>query len=95
MIPKPYYQNGSYHFRALLKMAAEKQIFKSSDIEEVLPELNPRQRTYIISRLKSSGMISPIREKGREYSLSFKHNYLMRSLIQVLEQESFIPTNDE
>ena len=79
----------------LLKMAAEKQIFKSSDIGEVLPELSSRQRTHIISRLKSKGMISPIKEKGRGYALSFRHNYLMRSLIQVLEQESFIPFNDE
>lgn len=79
----------------ILKMGAEKQSFKSIDVERVLPKLTPRQRTHLLSRLKSNGLICPIKENGREYFIAFNNNYLMRSLIQVLEKEKFIPPINE
>ncbi len=80
---------------AILKMGIEKQSFKSSDVEAVLPKLTPRQRTHMVAKLKSSGMIHPLKENGREYYVAFNNNYLMRSLIQMLEQEDFIPSINE
>lgn len=77
---------------AILKMGVEKQLFKASNVANVLPKLSSRQRTHIISRLKSNGMIRPIKEHGREYFVAFNNNYLMRSLIQILEKEKFIPS---
>jgi len=76
----------------VLKMGVDKQSFKASDIKDVLPKLSPRQTTHMITKLKSSGMILPIKDQGREYFVVFHNNYLMRSLIQVLEKENFIPS---
>jgi len=80
---------------AILKMAIKKQSFKSSDVEIVLPKLTPRQRTHMVEKLKSNGMIHPIKENGREYYVAFNNNYLMRSLIKMLEREDFIPSINE
>jgi len=80
---------------SILKMGIEEQSFKSSDVEAVLPKLTPRQRTSAVAKLKSNGMIRPLKENGREYYVAFNNNYLMRSLIQMLEQEDFIPSINE
>lgn len=80
---------------AVLKMGAEKQAFKASDVTDVLPKLKQRQRTLLISKLKANGMILPLKENGREYYIAFNNNYLMRSLIILLEQEDFIPPINE
>ncbi len=79
---------------SVLKMGVEKQSFKSSDVAEVLPKLTPRQRTHMIKKLKTNGMIRSLVDNGREYYVAFNNNYLMRSLIQMLEQEKFIPSID-
>jgi Fic family protein len=77
---------------AILKMGVEKQRFKSSDVANIFPKLTSRQITHLISKLKSNSLIEPLKENGREYFVSFNNNYLMRSLIQMLEQERFIPS---
>ena len=79
----------------ILRMAVEKQKFKANDVSNILPKYTPRQITHLISKLKKMGMIGPIKPNGREYYVSFTNNYLMRSLIEVLESENFIPSIDE
>lgn len=80
---------------SILKMGVEKQSFKASDVAGALPKLEPRQITYMITKLKSNGLIQPLGENKREYFVRFNNNYLMRSLIQMLEQEEFIPSINE
>ncbi|WP_461518693.1 Fic family protein [Porticoccus sp.] len=80
---------------AVLKVGVDLQLFKSSDVEKVLPKFSPRQRTHMITKLKNNGMICPLKENGREYFVAFNNNYLMRSLIQMLEAEDFIPSINE
>lgn len=80
---------------AVLKVGVDLQLFKSSDIEKVLPKYSSRQRTHMLTKLKNSEMILPLKENGREYFVSFNNNYLMRSLIQMLEAEEFIPPINE
>jgi len=80
---------------SILKIGITNRRLKASDIKRVLPRLNSRQRTHIINKLKSIGLIIPIRENGREYFVNFNNKYLMRSLIEVLEQENFIPPINE
>lgn len=75
----------------ILKMGVEKQSFKSSDLETILLDTTPSQRSRVIAKLKLNGLIQPLKENGREYCVVFNNNYLMRSLIQTLEQEEFIP----
>jgi Fic family protein len=75
----------------VLNIGIKKQKFKAGELSEALVGLTSRQRTHLISKMKDSGFIRPLTEKGRTYYVSFMNNFLMRSLILVLEKENFIP----
>lgn len=79
----------------VLNIGIKKQKFKASELNGVLNELTTRQKTHLISKMKESGFIQPLKQNGRTYCVSFMNNYLMRSLIQVLEREAFIPSIDQ
>lgn len=66
---------------------------KSADIEKVIGEESPVQRSRIIQRLRKKGMLSPLKENGRIYTIGFANNYLLRGVIDVLEKNSFIPAS--
>lgn len=74
----------------ILLIGVTKQKFQAKDLKH----LEPRQRTHQISKMKEAGLISSLKENGRSYFVSFNNNYLMRSLIQILEREGFIPSID-
>mgnify|MGYP003392162785 CR=1 FL=1 len=59
----------------------------------VLDNMNSNiKRSRIIKKLKDVKMIKAISgEKSRTYTITFKENFLLRSLIKVLIQEKFIP----
>ncbi len=75
----------------VLSVGIKKQRFKANELDEALEGLTARQRTHLIAKMKDSGFIKPLKEKGRTYYVSFMNNFLMRSLIQILEKENFIP----
>lgn len=75
----------------VLSVGIKKQHFKAGELDSALASLTSRQRTHLISKMKDSGFIRPLKKNGRTYSVSFMNNFLMRSLIQVLEKERFIP----
>lgn len=70
------------------------QKFKASDLSKEFSGMTPRQRSHQISKMRESGFIKPLKEGGRTYHVNFMNNYLMRSLIKVLEEENFIPAID-
>ncbi len=76
---------------AVMKMAIAEQLFKASDVKRALPKHTARQITHLIGKLKTNGMIRPLKENGREYYVAFNNNYLMRCLITMLERKEFIP----
>ncbi|WP_417659150.1 Fic family protein [Pseudidiomarina sp.] len=76
----------------VLSIGIEKQHFKAGELDDTLDSLTVRQRTHLIAKMKDAGFIRPLKPNGRTYSVSFMNNYLMRSLIQVLEREDFIPS---
>jgi len=78
----------------ILYVGIKKQAFKSSDIKAILVDLSDRQITYQISKMKEAGFIKPMTSKAKTYYVSFMNNYLMRSLMQILEREKFIPAID-
>jgi Fic family protein len=78
----------------VLNIGISKQSFKASELDDAFEGLTSRQRTHLISKMKESGFIRPLKENGRTYYVSFMNNFLMRSLIQVLEKENFIPSID-
>jgi Fic family protein len=75
----------------VLSVGIKKQHFKAGELDGALEGLTTRQRTHLISKMKDSGFIRPLKENGRTYSVSFMNNFLMRSLIQILEKEHFVP----
>lgn len=78
----------------ILYVGIKKQSFKSSDLKSVLKGFTDRQITYQISKMRDAGFLQPLKENGKTYFVSFMNNYLMRSLMQVLEREKFIPKLD-
>jgi len=64
---------------------------KAGDLQAALPGLNAGQRTYQIRKLVESGMLQPIREGARQYTLGFTHNMLLRGVVKALSDQGFVP----
>ena len=66
---------------------------KSADLETVIGKESSVQRSRILKRLKDKGMIRPIKEGGRIYTIGFSNNYLLRDIMKVLEKNNFVPSS--
>lgn len=75
----------------ILAFAIREGTFKTGDLAGCLPSLNAGQRTYQIRKLLEQGMLQPIQEGARQYTVGFSNSYLMRGVIRALAAESFIP----
>lgn len=75
----------------MLFETARRGIAKASDLKDAMPGLSERQRTYQISKLVERGMLAPIREGARQYTVGFANNVLIRGVIRALSTEGFIP----
>lgn len=64
---------------------------KSSDIEKMIGQESPVQRSRIIKKLKDKGMLHSLKKNGRVYTIGFSNTYLLRGIINVLEKNEFIP----
>ena len=78
--------------RNILSLAVQNGVVKSSDLVPAMPKLKAGQRTYQIRRLVNSGMLRPIAENARQYTVGFTNNYLIRGVIQALADEGYIPS---
>jgi Fic family protein len=74
-------------------VTSEEMAVKSSDIEEVIGEVSVMHRSRIIRNLREKGMLIPLKEGGRIYTIGFKNNYLLRAVMHVLEREGFVPAS--
>ena len=75
----------------VLLETARKGVAKASDLKAAMPTSTERQRTYQISRLVERGMLAPIREGARQYTVGFANSFLIRGVIRALSNEGFIP----
>lgn len=75
----------------VLLSAARQGVAKAIDLRDAMPDLNERQRTYLISKLVERRMLVPLREGARQYTIGFANNFLIRGVIQALSSEGFIP----
>jgi Fic family protein len=75
----------------LLREAARLGVAKTSELATVAPGLSERQRTYQVSKLVERGLLMPLREGARQYTLGFASSVLLRGVVQALAQEGFIP----
>lgn len=78
----------------ILLAGLKKQEFKAADLLKEFPDMSSRQMSHQISKMKESGFIVPLRKGARTYYVNFINNFMMRSLVQILEKEKFIPTLD-
>ncbi|MFA6279152.1 MAG: Fic family protein [Candidatus Paceibacterota bacterium] len=74
-------------------VTSEEMAVKSADIEAVIGEVSPVHRSRIIRDLRDKGMLRPLKENGRVYTIGFMNNYLLRAVMHVLEREGFVPAS--
>jgi Fic family protein len=75
----------------ILQAVARHGAVKAIDLKDAMPGLNEARRTYQIRKLVARGMLVPIREGARQYSIGFSNNHLIRGVIEALARENFIP----
>lgn len=75
----------------VLALAIKARLVKSADLSSAVPDLNSAQRTYLIKKLVAQGMLLPINEGARQYTIGFSNNYLIRGVIKALREQGFIP----
>jgi len=79
----------------ILKVAINKQVFMSSDIEQLMPGKIYTQRSRVLKELRNKKMIAPTEDKSKKYTLRFDNNYLLRGIVKMLEGEGFVPIKDQ
>jgi|TARA_B110000908_G_C10243183_1_gene447225 Fic family protein len=75
----------------ILTIGINQQSFNAGDLKSISIDLTSRQRTHQLAKLKKAGFIIPVTDGGKTYYVNFLNNVLMRSLIEILEHENFIP----
>ncbi len=78
----------------ILKIAVNKLVFQSSDIESTMPGKIPAERSRAIAKLRRNKLIAPLKEGGRKYIINFSNNYLLRGVIIALQNEGFVSMNE-
>jgi len=78
----------------VLRVAIKKQVFMSSDIESIFPGKAHTERSRVLRRLRDRKMIVPEQSGSRKYVIRFDNNYLLRSIIETLGKNGFLPLLD-
>lgn len=78
----------------VLMKVTEKQIAQSADLQEVLSVKHKSDISRVIAKLKNKNMLVPIEEGKRKYTLRFDNNYLLRGVIQALDEKGFLPVRN-
>jgi hypothetical protein len=66
-------------------------VVKAGDLVSVLPGMNATQRTYQIRKLVEAGLLQPTPPGGRQYTIGFSRNLLLRGVVRALTDEGFVP----
>ena len=73
----------------------EDQTVVNSDIRKnILKNKSPQQVSNIIKGLVERKMLMPFDDAPRRYFLRFDNNYLLRGIMQLLEEKDFLPLKD-
>lgn len=78
----------------VLRVAIKNQVFMSSDIESIFRGKAHTERSRILRRLKERKMITTEQNSSRKYIIRFDNNYLLRSIIEILGKNGFLPLQD-
>lgn len=78
----------------ILKKTIELQSIQNQDIQELFPKKQSQSISRMIRELRENKMLQSEENNSRKYHISFANNFLIRSIIKMLEKESFIPLKD-
>lgn len=78
----------------ILKVAVEGQVIKNEDVKKVIHGKDTSQISREIKKLVNNKMLVPEEENARRYILRFENNYLLRGVIQMLDNEGFLPVKN-
>ena len=74
----------------MLTATVKAQIIKAAGLARYMPGMTANQRTYQIAKLVSAGLLVPIAEGARQYTVGFMRNKLLRGVMQALSDEGFV-----
>ncbi|WP_455107414.1 Fic family protein [Porphyromonas sp.] len=77
----------------ILVIAVKKKELQSADLQELFEHKSAATRSAAIKKLVNQGMLCPFDNNKRKYYLQFQNNFLLRSIMQALDKEGFLPIN--
>lgn len=69
------------------------QELQAKDLKPILGNKTASDISRIIRKLIEKKMLMPIKESARKYVICFSNNYLMRSMLIILDKKGFLPIN--
>lgn len=78
----------------VLRLCIEKGQVRAADIDEKLPELSRRQRSYLLKKLIENKMLKR-EDAAYIYSIKFTNNFLLRGVMKELADQGFAPPLDQ
>lgn len=66
---------------------------RSADLEKIIGKESAVQRSRILKKLKVKNMLTPLKNKGRIYTIGFANNFLLRGIAHILEKNGFVPSS--
>lgn len=74
----------------ILKKAIDKQVIQAADIKDFFEGKASSEISRNIGRLRDKKMLMPIEEGARRYVIRFDNSFLLRGIIKMLAEKSFI-----
>jgi Fic family protein len=79
---------------AILKVTINRQVMQAGDIKPILHEKTGSDISRLIKGLIGKQMLRPLHAGARKYTIAFSNNFLLRSILTVLDQNDFLPRNN-
>lgn len=78
----------------VLRRVMEKQLIAAGDLKDLFPGKASPEVSRQIRRLIDKKMLAPQKAGLRKYVMRFDNNYLLRGIIQSLNEKGFLPVKD-
>ncbi len=72
-----------------VSISKAEQCFKANDIKSILNRKHASEVSMVIRELLNKKMLAPLKTGGRIYHIKFDNNYLLRSIMRLLEENGF------
>ena len=79
----------------ILMLASHRQVIQASDLQPLFPNKLSADISRKIRKLREKKLLTPDKEKGRKYMLSFQNKAILKGIIRALDENGFLPIKDE